>query len=233
MRRTKAPDTLPDGRVLGAKTADLVPKDMRDQVPESKTRYGRARGAKKSISQMCRTRMPLSMTEDGEITTHRGKIFLRGMNQGKFNALLAALKSGMTRKQAIRFIGIHPDTLRNWLNYADEGRWPYTLIIAGMEEAEAELEIELLEAIRQAGTERIKYKEQVVETIVNEHGETTTKSKVMTKVKWPQWNAAAWILERTRPDRYAADRNNDAEMELDITAEITAMRQISDMGRDE
>lgn len=233
MKRTKPPQTTADGRVLGVKTESLVAKELRRSVKEtqrSESLIGKPRATVTRITRMCRTRMPLALTEDGEVTLAQHKIRMNGMNQAKLNGLIAAIRTGMNKSQAFRFIGMSPNSYGVWQEKARKGLWPYTLFMAAIEEAELELEQELLNSIRVAGMERTKYREEVVETITDDHGQQTTKTKVVTKVKHPQWTASAWILERTRPERYRSDREIDAGSQVDIADDIRAMKEISDIG---
>lgn len=230
--RRKLPDSLPDGRILGQKAEDFVPKHLRDKIPSApdpKTR-GRKRRQTHSINMMCRTRMPLFLTPDGEVIIEGHKqIRMKGLNQAKFNAILAGIESGMRINEAARLVGLRPDTIYAWLKRADKGEHPYTIIAGALKEAEARLEQQLLASIRDQGILRLEYDETTTEETTNEHGEVTTKTKTVTKTRWPQYMAAAWILERTRPEAYRSDRDINQTEQPDIAAEIEAMQAISDI----
>lgn len=236
MKRTKPAkfDTLPDGRILGKKMEDAVPEQYRNIIPKPKKRpsNGPSEAHKRTtqaINALCRTRMPLAMTRDGQIEIDNTRIRLKGLNQAKFNALICGIRSGMTIRDASRLCGIHEQTIQTWKRWGQLGKFPYDLILATLQQAEAELERDLMEAIRQAGTVRLTYEEETKEETTNEHGETTVKVRTAKKVRFPQWNAAAWILERTRPETYRSDREIAGVDEPDILADIEAMKQVSDI----
>ncbi len=232
MKRTKLPDILPDGRVLGAKTEDSVPEHLRHVIPKNKTPdelRPKTHRHIHAINMACRTRMPLAATPDGDISFESKKLRLKGLNQAKFNALIAGLKSGMRIGEAAKLVGISQSTIQNWTRRGNAGEKNYVLITQALREAEAEAEKELLEAIRQAGTVRLEYEESIEERVVDEHGNESRKTIVKTKTKFPQFQAAAWILERTRPEVYRSDREIEGVDMVDIAQEIEAMKQISDV----
>lgn len=227
MKRTKFPDTTEDGRILGEKIGNYIPNELRDKIPSSDaSKRSKTRKATWAISQMCRTRMPLALSPDGEVEIGEKKTKLRGINQAKFNALIAGLKTGMTKPAAAKLAGISHMALYNWLNRGEKGEMPYVYIAAAIKEAEAELELELMAQIKNAGIQTMSFKETTEEESTNEHGETTYKAKTVTKERLPTWNACAWILERTRPE-YRLSTDITEHNAPDIDAELEAMKNIS------
>lgn len=220
------PDTTDDGRVLGVPTVNYIPEQFQDVIPkgQGKTKkHVKSEWHAHQINQMTRTLMPLSITEDGEVETHGKKFRLNGINQAKFNAIFAGIRTGLSMTAACSLAGIHYTTLKAWLQRGERGESPYSVVCAILKDAEAECERMLLEAIIIAGTKKDTYQETTKETNVDEHGLVSTKSKTVTKVMHPRWQAAAWALERTRPayrltTEITPDNSNDNTGDDDILA---------------
>ena len=236
MKRTKMPDSLLDGRILGKKMAEVVTPSIRKKlatVPKTGRKRSKLGGWNHDINMLCRTRMPLALTPDGDIDLgETKKMRLKGMNQAKMTAIVAAIRSGMALYSAARIAGISNMTLRNWIKRGKAGEYPYTVMYGLLQEAETECERELLESIYRAGTKTEQYDETVTETIEGPDGGVTTKTRTVTKTRLPQYMASAWILERTRPHLYRSDREIMEQEDADVDADIKAMQDISDVGID-
>lgn len=99
-----------------------------------------------------------------------------------------ALRAGNTRRVACIHGGISEDTLARWIKrYAD-----FADLIA---RAEADWESRLVNVITQAGTPREATTKKVKEGADGTTTETTTEVVM-------DWRAAAWLLERRRPDEW-------------------------------
>ena len=68
--------------------------------------------------------------------------------------------------------GINPETLRRWGKFAEDGKEPYMALMAQLKRAEAQAEANRLARIDAAATDG------------------------------RNWQALAWLLERTKPERY-------------------------------
>jgi hypothetical protein len=89
-------------------------------------------------------------------------------------ALVAASKKGLGRRQTALLVGLNPAVLWRWGKYASEGREPFAGLFAEMEEAEAALEAEMVGLVHDAA-----------------------------RASPAHWTAAMTFLERRYPDRYS------------------------------
>lgn len=64
--------------------------------------------------------------------------------------ILTALRAGNYRQVACRYAGISHQTLRNWINRAEEGDPAYVEFVEALEKAEADAEVADLALIRRA-----------------------------------------------------------------------------------
>ena len=108
--------------------------------------------------------------------------------------LLEAIRAGNYRITACQYAGIAKQTLRNWIAIAQGPDAPpeYIDFLAALEKAEADAEAYDLALIRNAARGE-----------KDETGEYTVK---------PQWQAAAWRLERKNPERWG--RRDATKIEL-------------------
>lgn len=109
--------------------------------------------------------------------------------------LIEAIRAGNYRITACQYAGISKHTLRNWIAIAQGPDAPpeYLDFLAALEKAEAEAEAYDLALIRNAARGE---KDPAT-------GEYTVK---------PQWQAAAWRLERKNPERWG--RRDATKVEL-------------------
>lgn len=190
---------------------DLIPKSLRNILPglsdiEEKNKYRpKERRRIARMNAMTRTFAPLGLTEDGEIKHQKHKFHCKGLNQARFNALVGALRLGATIKVACDLAGIHQSTYCNWMRWGAEGKKPYTYVYLAFRQAEAELNMELLDGIKKAGLEDEDYCEVTLER--NKFTGEVQVKRIQSKRRTKQWNAAAWLLERSNPDYRL---NNDA-----------------------
>lgn len=243
MKRTRAPagakkckDMTEDGRPLGPLCSSLVPDEYKDMIPDKAPSHkSRAQNQYRRIQEMTRTRLPLALQDDGDVETAGQKFRMRGLNQARFNALYAALSEGMTITGACQFAGIVYESYRTWMKKGSEGHYPYTVLYAALKEAEAALERKLINAIITAGTEKEVYTETTYEHGIDEHGLETEKTKTVEKTLHPKWQAAAWMLERTRPefrlnaDTAPLDTGNSEDDDL-LAMDGTSMGTVSEVG---
>lgn len=108
--------------------------------------------------------------------------------------LIEAIRAGNYRITACQYAGISKHTLRNWIAIAQGPDAPpeYLDFLDALEKAEAEAEAYDLALIRNAARGE-----------KDANGEYTTK---------PQWQAAAWRLERKNPERWG--RRDATKIEL-------------------
>lgn len=108
---------------------------------------------------------------------------------------LTAIKAGHYRNTACDYAGISFQTLRNWIKIAEGPDAPpeYLEFLDSLKKAEADAEVFDLALIRRAAT--------------GEKDETTGEYLVK-----PQWQAAAWRLERKNPEKWG--RRDATKVEL-------------------
>ena len=124
-------------------------------------------------------------------------------NDAMIERLCTAVSVGMNFREAAQASGVSFRTFREWRargrSEAEAGEeTPFTKLVAGMEVAEARFEETHLKRIVAAGTK------DTVTTVVTEkvvRGEPVTETR--TTITPPLWTPSAWLLERTRPERYA------------------------------
>lgn len=199
----KAKNQTKDGRLLGKPFANMIPKKFQNVIPEapsySDPSYSKKDRASRQAHAISRTLAPLAMQPDDDIAFNGKKYRIRGINQAKFNILVSCYQSGMTKTRACQLAGISIFTFNDWLKKGEDGMYPYVYITLAIREAEAALEKQLLDAIIAGGTMKEQYEESVEEYSMDAEGKTTEKAKISKKVKHPQWQSAAWLLERRNP----------------------------------
>lgn len=122
------------------------------------------------------------------------------LNDAMIERLAAAVSAGMRWKQAAEACGVPERTLRHW---RARGRAEPGTIYGRLNEtlvaAEARFEWTHLERIAAAALK------PAVTTIVTEKrdkdGDPVKETRTTTAP--PQWTPSAWLLERTRPERYS------------------------------
>lgn len=231
IKRTRFPNADPnfkpqierllDGRLLGPKAEDFVPPEFRHAIIEPKTsRRGRKPKAANQAKAIVRQRMPLYLTEDGEVDHEKYKFRIKGLNQARFNVFIAGMTLGMTRTGAARQAGIPQSSLEGWMRKGRDGREPYTYISGLIDAMEAELEERLILSLMEAATQGREWVERIVEREAYEDPAThekcwrIVKVKETTKTRLPNPQYAAWLLERRFPD-YRPPARNDSQGEDD------------------
>lgn len=216
-----------DGRVLGKEIIEYVPEHLRDVIadydPNANTNKEhkvmekrRIYHAPKSIS---RTRLPTGeelqeveepiQLEDKQAKTYK----IAGLTQARCNTLVAAIRVGMKLSTACELAGIPQNTYHNWRKRAEEGKYPYTVFIAALQEARLSVEKELLESLLKAATQKDSYVETIQYETVDENGQVVGYSKrtKQEKVIPPQWKASAWLLERLNSDFCLSKKQEEKE----------------------
>lgn len=221
-----------DGRVLGTPMEEYVPEKFRNCVPEQ-TPYDKFQYKKQSarnVNRIARTLMPLSLQPDDDIDFAGRAARIRGMSQARFNTLVAAFRVGMNSFTACKMAGISTSTLQNWKSKAANGVWPYTALMAAIDEADAEYEYMLLEQLYTAATKMGTYTEETEETFDGEDGEIVTKKKKNRKKILPKWAAAAWLLERKNP-AYRLDNQEQQQDEHNTGQQDLLMMDATSTGQ--
>lgn len=168
--------------------------------------------------------------------------------------MVEALSAGNYMDTSCAYAGISTSTFSNWRRRgeAEERRLkkartrtdpkpseqPYLAFLAAIKKAEIQAEFRNVALINQAakGGEEVKSKTTTTRTPVKENGRvlrdedgnivyterTTTES---TKAA-PQWQASAWWLERTRPDKFGRQR-------LELTGKDGGPMESVGMSKDE
>lgn len=94
--------------------------------------------------------------------------------------LLNAIRAGVTYEVACSHAGIAYSTLRNWIVAAEQG-------------ADDPAKLELLDALKKAEAD----------------AEVTCIARIREAATGGQWQAAAWLLERRHPERWARRERHD------------------------
>lgn len=130
--------------------------------------------------------------------------------------ILQGVLNGLSKEEAARFAGIHYDTFRRWEIKADRersGLWHD--FFEDVKKARAQLHADCLASIHKArrGGDKVEEVREVMK-----HGEVVERTTIR-RVLGPQWQAAAWILERDCPERWA--RRTRVEADNQVAEHIT------------
>lgn len=122
--------------------------------------------------------------------------------------IVAAVRAGAYIETAAAFAGVHKDTLYAWLRRGAEveGKGLYGEFSDAIEKALAESELHFLEIIRKAA-----------------EGDAELDIQ-------PQWQAAAWRLERKFPARWGRKDRHEIAGKVGVTLEI--VEEIVEPGTD-
>jgi transposase len=137
--------------------------------------------------------------------------------------IVNAVRGGNGRETSARVAGISEATLYGWL---DRGRreksGQFNEFYEAVQKAEAEAEVEAVLRIRQAsiGGQVVSRK---TTTRTNRAGETVTR--VDETYSRPEWQAAAWLLERKYPGRWGRRERLEVEHVLREQAERLAKEE--------
>lgn len=143
-----------------------------------------------------------------------------GLTAGVQAAIVAAVRSGMPISRAGLAMGIEETTVNEWMQRG-EGRHPrrpstpeYAAFASEVRKAEADNEAEKLAVITKAGQGGIVLSKRTITFRDGRVVEEETLSK-------PEWQAAAWYLERTKPDTYAKRERMDLrQMMHEVTRRV-------------
>lgn len=216
-----------DGRVLGKEIVEYVPEHLRNVVPEydpnasteERHRVAERRRAYHAPKSISRTRLPVGEElqeadepikwEDKQAKSYK----ITGLTQARCNTLVAAIRVGMKLSTACELAGIPISTYHTWRKRAEEGKYPYTVFIAALQEARLSVEKELLESLLKAATQKDSYVETIQYETVDENGQVVGYSKrtKQEKVIPPQWKASAWLLERLNSDFCLSKKQEEKE----------------------
>lgn len=121
-----------------------------------------------------------------ELPDFRGPGAPSKFSEERAERLIQALRGGNYLKTACHFAGIHPSTLTRWLHKADEPDAPQEYR-------------DLRDAIEKARAD----------------AEVASLAKIQKAANEGQWQAAAWFLERSMPERWA----KKDKTQLEVTGE--------------
>lgn len=119
--------------------------------------------------------------------------------------LTDARRAGLPLWQCAHFAGVSNSAFTEWRQRGDldvaEKRLdtPFAILVQGLEKAKADMVAASLLRIQQAGRGGAVL-EETTTTTTNADGSTTTTTK--RKVAQPQWQADAWLNERTQPEDF-------------------------------
>lgn len=127
----------------------------------------------------------------------------RKFRRSKRRIILEALKAGLSQKRALGLADVDVSTYREWLEKGkDKTRPTYVNFRKRVKKIEAAIEREALKVIQQA----YKGGAEVYETkfVIRPKGTEITKT---TRTLGPNWQAAAWRLERKFFEEYGRNRD--------------------------
>lgn len=127
--------------------------------------------------------------------------------------IVAAIRAGNYMETAASFAGINKDTLFAWLKRGKRDKsGPYRDFSDAVSRALAEAETSALASIEQAASGgTVVAKTTVITETVTKSGTTTHKTVTTETYQPPQWQAAAWRLERRFPDRWALAKRGEED----------------------
>lgn len=116
--------------------------------------------------------------------------------------ILASIRAGLTLGRAAALAGVTHASLCRWRALGRSAKTGmYRIFFEQVEQALAEAERDCLETIRRAALTGFKVSESKRVDGINADG-PYSEVAVTEKVTIPQWQAAAWLLERRYPKRY-------------------------------
>ena len=137
--------------------------------------------------------------------------------------IVNAVRGGNGRETSARLAGISEATLYNWLQRGrQEKRGQFKDFNEAVQKAEAEAEVEAVLLIRQAaiGGQVVSRK-----TTSRTTGAGETVTRVDETYSRPEWQAAAWLLERKYPGRWGKRDRLQVEHVLREQAERLAKEE--------
>lgn len=128
-------------------------------------------------------------------------------NNRRTKILLSALEMGITRKRACALAGIGNTTFDRWMEQGkDKSRPVFVNFRKRVKKLHAKQEKEALKAIKQAYKGGTTIRE--TKMVIKPKGTEIVK---VTKEVGPQWQAAAWFLERRFAEDYGRNKIEDSE----------------------
>jgi hypothetical protein len=133
--------------------------------------------------------------------------------------LLGFIRAGAYLETAAAAAGISKDTLYAWLREGARGKTPELAAFSdAVEKAAAEAELRDLLTIGKAAAGG----EVLRDVTITRPDGTTQRERQLAP---PQWQAAAWRLERKFPDRYGVARRIRAEVERELEGVLDRLQE--------
>jgi len=152
--------------------------------------------SKEKRSKGCRAKSTIRRRDNGIY-------YRRKFKRSKRRIILEALKAGLSQKRALGLADVEVSTYREWLEKGkDKTRPTYVNFRKRVKKIEAAIEREALNVIKRA----YKGGAKVYETkfVMKPKGTEITKT---TRTLGPNWQAAAWRLERKFFEEYGRNRD--------------------------
>ena len=153
----------------------------------------------------------------GSSASHKSKV-TRQCRQ----ILFEAITLGMTRKTACALAGINYQTFSNYMDYGkDKAFTKHYHFRKKILRLEAQRESQALEVIKEAAAGGKRVKKTKIKSGVKDSFTEITDTTLA-----PQWQAAAWYLERKMKKDWGRDSIQDAKTPAEIAHEVIEAQQL-------
>lgn len=125
------------------------------------------------------------------------------------NRIINAIQNGLSKEQAAQCAGVSYDSFRRWETKGEQNETgEFREFCESLKKARAQLFADCLATLHRARRGGDKVEE--VREVIREG--RTVERVTTTRIQGPQWQAAAWILERGCPELWSRRSKNEVEL---------------------